>query len=412
MKARAQRAIAECRALARMTEEPGRTTRRFLTPPVRDVHAHLAARMKALGMTTHVDAIGNLRGLWQPPGAHAKRLVIGSHIDTVPNAGAFDGILGVTLGLELVQSAKERALLLALEVVAFSEEEGVRYGVPFLGSRALAGTFDNSLLARKDADGVRMEEAIRAFGLDPGTIGQAALNLEEGDSGFLGFFEIHIEQGPVLEAEDLQLAVVEGIVGQTRAALRFAGRANHAGATPMHLRHDALAAAAEWIVAVESAAKSEPGLVATVGKIEAQPNAANVIPGQVDVSLDLRHIRDETRGRYVRELINAAQNAGRSRNVQAEWSEILNQPAVQLDAHLADQLAASLQAEGFPAKRMSSGAGHDAMIMASRVPAAMLFLRSPRGISHHPDESVRERDVEAALRVGANFLARLAANLG
>jgi allantoate deiminase len=409
----ARRAIAECHALAQMTEEPGRTTRRFLTPPVHDVHAHLSARMESLGMTVRVDAIGNLRGLRQPPNAHMRRLLLGSHIDTVPNAGAFDGVLGVALALELVeialvQNAKERELPLGLEVIAFSEEEGVRYAVPFLGSRALAGSFDPKLLALEDADGVRMDGALRAFGLNPEQISEGALDPATGDAGVLGFFEIHIEQGPVLEAEDLQLAAVEGIVGQSRLEFRFAGQANHAGTTPMHLRHDALAAAAEWIVAVESIARTEEGLVATIGRLDVKPNAGNVIPGAVDLSLDLRHRNDLTRKHWVRYLENAAQTSAHKRGVEVEWRERLDQPAVEMDKRLTAELAEALQACGFPAKRMSSGAGHDAMVMAARVPAAMLFLRSPGGISHHPDESVREEDVEAALRVGAKFLERLA----
>jgi allantoate deiminase len=410
--AHARRVLAECRLLAGMTEEPGRITRRFLTPPVRDVHAHLAARMRSLGMTVRVDAIGNLRGLWQPPNAPVRRLLIGSHIDTVPNAGAFDGILGVALALELVeialaQNARERELL-ALEVIAFSEEEGVRYAVPFLGSRTLAGSFDPAYLAFEDADGVRMDAALRAFGLDPEKIGEAALDLAARDAGVLGFFEIHIEQGPVLEAEDLELAAVEGIVGQSRLEFRFAGQANHAGTTPMHLRHDALCAAAEWIVAVESIARTEDGLAATVGRLDVKPNAGNVVPGAVDLSLDLRHRNDLTRKHWVRYLTNAAQTAAHKRGVEVEWREKLDQPAVEMDKRLTAELAEALQACGFPAKRLASGAGHDAMVMAARVPAAMLFLRSPGGISHHPDESVREEDVEAALRVGAKFLERLA----
>jgi allantoate deiminase len=413
--ARARRALAECRLIAAMSEQPGRTTRRFLTPPVRDVHAHLSARMQSLGMTTRADSIGNLRGLWQPPGAPAKRLLIGSHIDTVPDAGAFDGVLGVVLAVELIQIAKERELLpLALEVIAFSEEEGVRYGVPFLGSHAVAGSFDKRLLALEDAGGVRMDAAIRAFGLDPEKIGEAALAPEPAhpqaaNIDVLGFFEMHIEQGPVLEAEDLQLAVVEGIVGQTRLGFRFTGKANHAGTTPMHLRHDALAAAAEWIVAVEAIAGTEAGLVATVGKLDLKPNAGNVIPGEVELSLDVRHMSDLSRSHWVRYLTHAARTAAHKRGVEVEWREKLDQPAVEMDRQLREQLAEALQGCGFPAKRMPSGAGHDAMVMAARVPAAMLFLRSPGGISHHPDESVREQDVEAALRVGARFLARLAA---
>ena len=247
MPQRAQRAIAECRRIAGMSEEVGGTTRRFLTPPVREVHALLHGRMEAIGMNVSVDAAGNLRGRWHPPAGRSKRLIIGSHIDTVPNAGAFDGVLGVTLALECAEIAQELKLPLTIEIIAFSEEEGVRFGVPFIGSRAAAGRFDPALLKLKDADGATLENAIRAFELDPGEIEKAAI----GDDA-LGFFEIHIEQGPVLEAEGLQVAAVTAIVGQTRHILTWTGHANHAGTTPMHLRRDALAGAAEWIVAVES----------------------------------------------------------------------------------------------------------------------------------------------------------------
>lgn len=407
MKDRALRAISECRRLEAMSEEPGRTTRRFLTPPMHDVHAHLRARMEALGMSVHVDAVGNLRGLWRTESAAGKRLVLGSHVDTVPGAGAFDGVLGVTLALEWVGIAKELALPLAIEVIAFSEEEGVRYGVPFLGSRAIAGSFDPAMLSLEDAQGVRMDEAIRTFGLDPAKIGEAAL-----DGDVLGFVEIHIEQGPVLEVEDLHVAVVEGIIGQTRLGLRFTGQANHAGTTPMHLRRDALAAAAEWIMAVEDAAHGTKGLVATVGKISADPNADNVIPGTVSVSLDVRHLDDQTRDWAVKELVREATTIASRRGIEFEWVKKLDERSVEMDPYWLLRFKLAVEAAGFPAKTMSSGAGHDAMVMAAKVPAAMLFLRSPGGISHHPDETVRGEDVEAALCVGREFLLQLAADVG
>ncbi|MGD0157303.1 MAG: allantoate amidohydrolase [Terracidiphilus sp.] len=398
---RARRVIAECRRIAAMSEEPGRITRRFLSPPTRDVHAHLRRRMESLGMTVSTDAAGNLRGLWQPPGAPAERLLLGSHIDTVPNAGAFDGVLGVVLALELVQSAREREL--PIEVIAFSEEEGVRFGVPFIGSRAVAGRFDPALLALKDADGTTLEDAIRAFGLDPARIGEAAL-----DPNAMGFVEIHIEQGPLLESEGFSVAAVTGIVGQTRLRFDFSGHANHAGTTPMNLRRDALAGAAEFIASVELLARQTGGLVATVGKIDVEPNAANVIAGVARVSLDVRHADDATRQAAVESLVAQAQTIADKRGLSLQCAHQMDQPAVPMDERLTAHLAESIQAAGFAVKRLPSGAGHDAMVMAARVPTAMLFLRSPGGISHHPDESVLETDVEAALQVGAKFLARLA----
>jgi allantoate deiminase len=407
MRDRALRAIAECRQIATMTEEPGRITRRFLTLPMHDVHAYLRSRMEALRMSVHVDAAGNLRGLWRPAGASAKRFVLGSHVDTVPDAGAFDGVLGVTLALECVAIAQELALPLAIEVIAFSEEEGVRFGAPFLGSRAVAGRFDTSLLALTDEEGISVDAALRAFSLDPNRIGDAVM---DGDSS--GFLEIHIEQGPVLEAEGLPLAAVTSIVGQTRLNLVFGGQANHAGTTPMHLRRDALAAAAEWITAVEALARRTDGLVATAGRVTVEPNAGNVVPGKVQVSLDVRHARDLTRLSAVEELVGKAGAIAAFRELTLERTDRLNQPAVPMDERVTASLTDAIEAAGYPVKTMSSGAGHDAMVMAARVPAAMLFLRSPGGISHHPSETVLEVDVEAALHVGREFLLRLAGDVG
>jgi len=404
MKDRAARAIAECRRIAAMSEEPGRTTRRFLTPPMRDVHALLRTRMEALCMTARIDAAGNLRGLWQPQNAQGKRLILGSHIDTVPDAGPFDGVLGVTLALEWIELAKELNLPLPIEIVAFSEEEGVRFGVPFLGSRAVAGRFDLALLALRDAEGVTVEAAIRAFGLDPAQIPAAAL-----DANVLAFVEIHIEQGPVLESEDLHVAAVSAIVGQTRISLEFAGQANHAGTTPMHLRRDALVGAAEWIGAVEAIALQTDGLVATTGKIEVAPNAGNVIPGSARVSLDVRHAHDAARKAAATELLAKAKSIADRRKLGLEITQQLDQPAVPMDERLTAFLAEAIESAGLPARFMPSGAGHDAMVMAARLPTAMLFVRSPGGISHHPSESVREEDVEAALHAGREFLKRLAA---
>ena len=412
-RARAEDAIAECRLLAIMSEEPGRLTRRFLTPCVAEVHRHLRGRMESLGMSVTVDAAGNLRGLWTPPEAPSKRLILGSHIDTVPDAGAFDGVLGVILALQLIASVIESARALplpyAIEVIAFSEEEGVRFGVPFLGSRAVAGRFDPALLALRDADEVTLQDAIRAFGLDPGRLDEAVL----GDNA-IGFLEIHIEQGPVLEAEDLQLAVVTAIAGQSRYEITFTGQANHAGTTPMRLRRDALAAAAEWIGNVESAARNhtsavgEAELVATVGKISVEPNAANVIAGNVTVSLDIRSDRDAAREAVLAELLVRAESIATSRGLRCTSQRKMEQSAVPMDEELTALLSEAVKAAGFPTRAMPSGAGHDAMVLATRVPTAMLFLRSPGGISHHPAEVVRVEDVEAALAAGEFFLHRVA----
>jgi allantoate deiminase len=404
MKDRARRAIEECAHIANLSEEPGRITRRFLTPPMHGVHDRLRERMNELGMSVSVDAAGNVRGLWQPVGAARKRLVIGSHVDTVPDAGAYDGVLGVCLGLELVQIAKQREL--AIEVIAFSEEEGVRFGVPFIGSRAVAGRFDPALLSLIDAEGVTLKAAIRDYGLNPEKIADAVL-----DANVAAMLEIHIEQGPVLEAEGLSVAAVTDIVGQTRTSLLFRGHANHAGTTPMYLRHDALAGAAEWISVVERLARETDGLIATVGKIEVDPNTGNVVPGVAAVSLDLRHSTDSARAAALEMLLARASEIARRRGLGFEWKRLMDQPAVPMDKRLTAFLVEAMEANNLPSKRMPSGAGHDAMVIAARVPTAMLFLRSPGGISHHPDEAVREQDVENALRVAYRFLERLAADL-
>ncbi len=367
------------------------------------VHAHLRKQMESQGMRVRIDAVGNLRGLWVPNKAHSKRLIIGSHLDTVPNAGAFDGVLGIIIGLEWVLLAQEMNLEIPIEVIGFSEEEGVRFGVPFLGSRAVAGCFDLALLSLQDSEGVSVEDAIRAFGLDPSEIGQAAIAED-----LLGFVEIHIEQGPVLDSARLSVASVTGIVGQTRGTLRFTGQANHAGTTPMHLRRDALAAAAEWILGVEQFARGQQQLVATVGRIQAEPNAGNVIPGKVEVTLDCRHADNSVRLAALNELLGLAGDISSRRGVEARWHEHLNQPTVPMDARLTEQMTEAIREAGFPPTLMTSGAGHDAMIMATRHPATMLFVRSPGGISHDPSESVLAADIEASLSVGRRFLGGVA----
>ncbi len=262
------------------------------------------------------------------------------------------------------------------------------------------------MLALADATGITVGQSIRAFGLDPAGIAAAAI-----DRDVLGFIEIHIEQGPVLEAEGFPLAVVEGIAGQTRLQFCFKGHANHAGTTPMHLRRDALAAAVEWMVEVEQMAQTTDGLVATVGKIATEPNAANVIPGKVTVSLDVRHMSDKERADSLAALKKSAGAICGRRGIELECAEKMNQPSVHMDERLVERLLSATQAAGFPAMQMPSGAGHDAMVMAARVPTAMLFLRSPGGISHHPAEAVLEEDVEASLLVGGKFLEQLAADV-
>lgn len=403
----AREVIRRCRALARCTETPGVTTRTFLSPPMHDVHRTLREWMAPLALDTRVDAAGNFRAVRPASSPDAPRLLVGSHLDTVPNAGAFDGILGVVLGLAILEQVGSTPLPFSIELLGFSEEEGVRFGVPFIGSRALLGTLDAALLATVDDAGVSVAQAIRDFGLDPGGLRDAGVS-----GRVLGVLEMHIEQGPVLDALDLPLGIVDAIVGLTRGQLRFDGRANHAGTTPMAGRADALAAAAEWVLAVESLARRTAGLVATVGRIDTEPGATNVIAGVCRCSLDVRHRDDRQRAIAVTQLLDAARAIAAARGLTAAWEARLEQPAIGMDARLIGLLERATRGAGLPVHHMSSGAGHDAMILAARVPAAMLFVRSPGGVSHHPDESVREEDVAAALRVGRDWILALAAAEG
>lgn len=394
--------ISRCHLLAEFTQEPGFITRTFLSEPMHAVHANLRAWMERAGMSVAIDQAGNLRGVYPSIRPSSARLFIGSHLDTVPRAGAFDGILGVVLGIALIENLGGRRLPFAIEVIGFSEEEGVRFGVPFIGSRALIRDVDDELLARSDAAGISVREAIAAFGLDPSRIGEARF----GDDA-IGYLEFHIEQGPILESLYLPLGVVEAIVGQSRQDVVFEGQANHAGTTPMHLRRDALAGAAEWIAAVEREARAIPGAVATVGRVNVSPGASNVIPGTVTASLDIRHGDDTVRHDLLKRLLRCAEQIAAGRCLKLSLEQRLNQAAVAMDSDLTMLLERAVISAGHPVHRMASGAGHDAMIVARRMPAAMLFLRSPGGISHHPDESVLAADVEAALTVGMRFIEEL-----
>lgn len=404
--ARAQDVIARCREIARCTEVPGETTRTFLAPSMRQVHKLFSGWMRNAGMSDQIDAAGSLRGVLAGDVADAPRLLIGSHLDTVANAGAFDGILGVVMGVALCEelAAAGKTMPYAIEVAGFSEEEGVRFAKPFLGSLALIGELDDAMLSRTDANGISVAQAICNFGLDPNDIANAVL-----DPAVFGYVEFHIEQGPVLESEGRALAVVDAIAGQTRMTFTFTGHTNHAGTTPMGvLRHDALAAGAAWVVEVERYAAETPGLVATVGKLDIPSAAGNVIPGKVVATLDVRSPQDATRVAAAKHLVAFAESVASARGVTLQHATSLDQSAVVMDNTLASALAESVsRVTGNPARTLTSGAGHDAMILARRVPSAMLFLRTPGGLSHHPDEAVLVEDVEGALAAGLEFLARL-----
>jgi allantoate deiminase len=403
----AREVIARCQTLASFSEDAGSIRRTFLSPPMRDCHREITGWVVPLGATSRVDAVGNLRVVYPAAGVgvHAPRLLIGSHLDTVPNAGAYDGVLGVVLAIALLGAIKGRKLPFAIEIVGFSEEEGVRFGAPFIGSRALVGSPDEEVLSRQDAQGVSIRQAIANFGLNPAEIAHAAM---QGD--VLGYVEFHIEQGPVLENAGRPLGVVEAIAGQSRLELTFVGHANHAGTTPMNLRYDAIAAAAEWIGAVERRAQSTSGLVATVGAIHAKPGAINVIAGEARLSLDVRHQKDETRNTAVDYFIRQAEDIAKRRGLSVRSNVLMDQPAVPMDPFLVSQVEEAIGKTGCEPYRMVSGAGHDAMILAEKVPSAMIFLRTPGGISHDPAESVEVGDVAKAIDCGLHLLDQLASS--
>ncbi len=396
-------ALERCDDLALLTEETGAITRTFLSYPMKQVHTLLSLWMREAGLTVRIDAVGNVIGRLEA--ADSRTVMIGSHVDTVPNAGKFDGILGVMLGIALAKAVHLSGLSLpfSLEVVAFSEEEGVRFALPFIGSRALVGSLSPDLLEKRDAAGVSLSESIINFGLNPFDLAAAKAK------DLLAYLEIHIEQGPVLESKGLALGVVQGIAGQTRASLSLTGQAGHAGTTPMNLRRDALAAAALVILEVERLAKATTGLVATVGMLEVQNGAGNVIPERVTLSLDVRHLEDGLRKRAVAELLDFAWQTARKRNLAFSHEIKLEQSASHCNEMLSGFLGDALEDSGRKLFALPSGAGHDAMVMAQISRTAMLFIRSPGGISHHPNETVQVGDTRAALDVAYRFFEKIAA---
>ena len=402
---RAKEVIARCKTLATFSEDSRGIRRTFLSLPMRDCHRELAKWLVAAGAETRIDAAGNLRAFYVAEEPSAPRLLLGSHLDTVPNAGTYDGVLGVVIAVALLENLERRRLPFGIEVVGFSEEEGVRFGAPFIGSRALVGRLDEAFLDCQDRNKISIRTAIKDFGLDATEIPNAMISEDT-----LAYLEFHIEQGPVLDSLGLPLGVVEAIVGQTRIEFVFVGHTNHAGTTPMHLRHDAVVGAAEWIVAVERAAQSEPGLVATVGQIEAVPGTTNVIPGEAHASLDLRHPSDEIRLRAAKVLTELAEEIAERRGLTVQKSKLLSQAAVEMDGFLVGEIENAMRVAGCQPRRMVSGAGHDAMILAEKVPAAMIFLRSPGGISHDPAESILLEDVAKAIECGSHLLEQLASS--
>ncbi|MEM9417542.1 MAG: Zn-dependent hydrolase [Planctomycetota bacterium] len=430
----AKRVMQRCDHLSGHTQEPGRITRLYLSPAIRAIHVDLSAWMREIGMDVRIDAAGNLVGrLAAAPDTPAEPtlydkssdetqvldaiqpdvprpvLLLGSHIDTVPNAGKYDGLLGVIVALAVAERLQElqQQLPFDLDVVAFSEEEGVRFSKPYLGSAAIAGRFDPAWLNRRDNRGQTMHSVITEFGLDPTEISNAAYNPQQ----VLGFIEMHVEQGPVLERLNKPVGVVNAIAGQSRLILRFSGQAGHAGTTPMYPRQDALVSAAHLIAEVQDYGRSIDGLRATVGYVNCHPNVRNVIPGDVEVSLDVRHAMDDVREIAVDALLETATRIANEDGVAVEVLENQPQPATEMDTVLNGVLSQAMDDAGHEPFDLLSGAGHDAVAMAEAFPVAMLFVRHPDGVSHNPNEQVHEADVAVSIDVLTRAVQRLASQV-
>lgn len=394
--------LARANELAAFSEEEGALTRTFLTPQHRAAGEQVIRWTRAAGMTADFDAIGNVVGRYEGTRPAQPALVLGSHLDTVRNAGRYDGMLGVLTAVACVAELDTRGerLPFAIEVIGFGDEEGTRFQAALLGSRAIAGTFDPAVLARMDARGITLAEAMRAFGLDPAQIETLARRRRE----VLAYVELHIEQGPVLEAENLPVGIVTSIAGATRAAVELTGEAGHAGTVPMALRRDALAAAAEIVLAVERYCAARPGLVGTVGQLLASPGAVNVIPGRVCLSLDIRAAEDTLRRAAVTDLFAEIEAIGHRRRIAVAVSKTHDSPSTRCASWLIEQLERAVMAQGIPPRRLSSGAGHDAMAMAALTDVGMLFVRCKGGISHNPVESITAQDAEIGARVLLEFI--------
>jgi allantoate deiminase len=388
-----RRLMARLDEFTRFSDEEGKLTRLYLSDAHRRAAQQYVAWCREIGLAAKIDASGNVWARYEGKTPGAPALMIGSHIDTVRDAGRYDGNLGALAALSVVEELAKRGerLDVAVEIVAFGDEEGVRFPTTLTGSRAFAGLFARSSLDQKDADGISMREALTRFGCEP----EAVATLR--GRNVAAFVELHIEQGPVLESENLPIGVVSAINGATRFHCTVRGLAGHAGATPMNLRRDALAAAAEMIMMVEARARNEDDLVATVGRLEVEPGAVNVIPGEARFTIDMRAPRDVQRQRAVNDIDKRLIGIAASRNVELISVHTHEAGAYICDPGVVAGLIAAVASIGQSVRLLPSGAGHDTMIMGALCPAGMLFVRCKGGVSHNPAESITSEDCEVGL---------------
>jgi allantoate deiminase len=384
--------------LAEISESAGNLTRVFLTAEHRAAADLLMRWMRDAGMRAHLDAIGNICGRYEGARPGLPCLMLGSHYDTVRDAGKWDGPLGLITAIACIADLNRRGrrLPFAIEVTGFADEEGVRFASTLLGSRAVAGTFNESVLGTRDKSGVSMREALVEFGLDPDRVGAAARIKSE----LLAYIELHIEQGPVLEKHNLPVGVVSAIAGATRLAARLTGVAGHAGTVPMALRRDALAGAAECVSRIEELCRADRGgLVGTVGNIQAMPGATNVIPGQADFTIDMRAPTDTHRKQAVSDIVRQIEAIAERRELQLQMDVTHENRTVPCAPWLKAQVAEAVAAEGYPVFELPSGAGHDGMAIVDIADIGMIFVRCRGGVSHHPAEHVDLADADAGARV-------------
>ena len=373
----------------------------------RTVAAQIRDLMREAGLTTEIDTVANVIGRYPAADSAAPALIVASHYDTVRNAGRYDGRLGVLTALILAEHLGRlgRKLPFHLDVIAFSEEEGVRFSSSFLGSSAVAGRFDAKLLERRDAQGVTLAAAMAEAGLDATKIPALARRRD----GLVGYLEVHIEQGPVLLEEGLPVGIVSAITGSVRSMVTITGTAGHAGTVPMARRHDAAAAAAELVLYVEKRCAQAPTLVGTVGKLVVPNGAINIIPGRCELTLDVRSGDDATRDAAMSDILSEMERITARRGVTIDSQEVQRTAAVQCSARLQKVLADAVVGAGVKPRHLPSGAGHDAMMFSGLTDVAMLFVRCGNGgVSHSPREIITAEDADVAARVMLDAVLRLA----
>ena len=398
-----ERADAMLAELAAISAEPARLVRLFLTPEHRRAADLVAGWMRQAGLSVSEDALGTVRGRL---GSVPRRLLIGSHIDTVIDAGRYDGPLGVVAGILAAEhfARAKTELPFGIDVLAFGDEEGSRFPATMTSSSACAGVFEHHALATADHSGVTLTSALRAYGKNPDDIAAAAYRPEH----VAGYVEVHIEQGPVLEMKGEPLGIVTGIVGQSRLRVTVTGETNHAGTVPMNLRHDAFAGAAEMALALEKIAREHPedGMVGTVGRVEAVPGAVNIIPGRVLFTVDLRSLSDALRQAALQKFKDEALRIAENRGLRVTIESVHGISTAHCAPALRNALSASVTELGHTPVHLPSGAGHDAQVMARLCPSAMLFVRCRGGISHNPAEFASVADMGVAIAALIGFIAR------